>query len=781
MKAWHGGILLCLALLAAAAFVVHRLSFVSAQDTVIRVEPTSQSVGVGDSFVVRIMLDNVTNLGSYEFTIRYDQSLVSFQSATNGTFLGSTGRQVYCPNPILDPTAGTVRFGCSTIGTQNGVDGSGELATLTFNALADGASPMDFVMVSLSDPLSADIPAAAENGSVIIGSATPRPTSTPVTPTPSPTAGPTCEDSPGGVVACLSPAGQTAFNGDTFNVELVINNVAGLGAFQASVEFDPVVASYVSGAYGPFLGSSGRGVSCDAPDPVDNKVRLVCRTLGALPPGPHGNGVLATLTFSGIREGIGLMSLSDFMLTDIEANTIPTDALLGASVVVVPAPTPTPGPSPTPSDTPTPTKTASPTPTFTVGPSRTPTSTWTPRPTWTPSPTPTAGPSPTSTPPGGPVTVRLASLAQNASLGVPFNIVIMVDNAIDLGAYEVTLGFDPAALQFVDAQDASFLGSSGRLVSCQDADSIGASARKVCTTLGPEPEGPNGSGTLASFTFVPLQMGQTQVTLQRAILTDPMATVMTVIRGGAGTIAIGPAPTPTETPLPTNTYTPGPSPTPTITPTEGPPTATPTFVPGAPVVFVDPPSQDVALGDFFIVDIVASNIDNLGAYEFTVQFDPNVLTLSGVSNGPFLGSTGRPVFCPPPTGDNGRLRFGCVTTGSAPGASGTGLLAEIVFQASGPGRSSIGFSTMALADPLGKTMNAAVANGSVFVSGVGGTAAPNGQPRYFAVAALLTGMVGLLARPASMRLRGGRRLRRIAGDGRQMFEFVSSFLRRIIR
>ena len=404
------------------------------------------------------------------------------------------------------------------------------------------------------------------------------------------------------------------------------------------------------------------------------------------------------------------------MLTDPQGNILPLDSPVGGSVVVLPAPTPTPGPSPTPTDTPTPTESPFPTPTFTVGPSPTPTITRTPRPTATPSPTPTVGPTPTRTSVPGPATVRAAPVSQEANVGVPFTVDIVIDNAANLGAYELTLGFDPALLQYISVRNGSFLGSSGRSVYCLPPVQNQGSVHLVCLTLGPEPPGPSVSGVLATLTFLPLDTGETQVSIQEVILTDPMATVTAVTIGNDASVTIGPAPTPTETPLPASTDTPGPSPTPTMAGPPATPTATATFVPGSTVILIDPSSQDALVGEFFTVDIMANSISNLGAYEFTLRFNPSVVTYISVSDGGFLGSTGRSIYCPPPLADGLILRFGCVSTGlGLPGATGSGLLAEVVFQAFAPGTSPMELSSMALADPLGGTINAPAGSGSVVV------------------------------------------------------------------
>jgi hypothetical protein len=312
----------------------------------------------------------------------------------------------------------------------------------------------------------------------------------------------------------------------------------------------------------------------------------------------------------------------------------------------------------------------------------------------------------------------------------------------------------------------------------------------VCLTLGPEPPGPSGSGVLATVTFLPVDTGEAQIEIEGVILTDPMATVIDAAEQH-GSVTVGPAPEPTST------HTPGPSPTPTETRTPGPaatPTPTATFVPGTAAVVIDPASQQVLVGQYFTVDLMAQNISNLGAYEFTLVFNPSIINYVSVSNGWFLGSTGRSVFCPTPIADGWILRFGCVTTGvGIPGASGSGQLAQVVFRAAAPGTTVLYLDKkdgVALADPLGVTINAAVVGGSVSVFAPGATSGGSDfRPGFLAAAAVLTGTVGLLLRPGTARAEGRRfgRMRRRwrlssgpAWDGRRMVGFMKSLWRRII-
>ncbi len=93
---------------------------------------------------------------------------------------------------------------------------------------------------------------------------------------------------------------------------------------------------------------------------------------------------------------------------------------------------------------------------------------------------------------------------------------------------------------------------------------------------------------------------------------------------------------------------------------------------------VSPTSQTLPSGTEVVVDIYGDNIVSLAAYEFELAFEPGVLGFISVTNGPFLGSTGRSVMCLPPIPDVGSVRFGCITAPPPPdGPTGSGLLATV--------------------------------------------------------------------------------------------------------
>jgi hypothetical protein len=83
-------------------------------------------------------------------------------------------------------------------------------------------------------------------------------------------------------------------------------------------------------------------------------------------------------------------------------------------------------------------------------------------------------------------------------------------------------------------------------------------------------------------------------------------------------------------------------------------------------------------GELLIVERVfnANDPDGLGAYEFQIKFDHKIFDIL-VEDASFLGSTGRTVDCTMTIISENDIRFGCVSYGTGPGPTGSGVLANI--------------------------------------------------------------------------------------------------------
>lgn len=107
-------------------------------------------VAVGQSFPVQVHIDDVANLGAFEFRFISNLAVAATQASTIqvGDFLGSTNRTT--GELRLDQGSGPV-YGVYSYGTANGPSGSGLLATLSVRAVGAGNSILALEDVQITD------------------------------------------------------------------------------------------------------------------------------------------------------------------------------------------------------------------------------------------------------------------------------------------------------------------------------------------------------------------------------------------------------------------------------------------------------------------------------------------------------------------------------------------------------------------------------------------------------------------------------------------------------
>ncbi|OHA78670.1 MAG: hypothetical protein A3B07_00495 [Candidatus Yonathbacteria bacterium RIFCSPLOWO2_01_FULL_43_27] len=125
----------------------------------------------GETITLTIAVNNVTDLFSTAFYIQYDPAVISFVSAQKGTFLeqggGTTTLLTSANNGVL-----IVGYSRQAVGgVSTGVNGSGNIMTLTFNALSNGTSNITFLNNSLCSSVGfvcTEIPASWSNTTVTV-------------------------------------------------------------------------------------------------------------------------------------------------------------------------------------------------------------------------------------------------------------------------------------------------------------------------------------------------------------------------------------------------------------------------------------------------------------------------------------------------------------------------------------------------------------------------------------------------------------------------------------
>ena len=507
--------------------------------TVLCFEPQDQATGSAP-VNVDIVLASVNNLGGFEFTAQYDANVVSFTNITLGPFLGSSGRPVNCvaPQPIPPDK---IRLSCVTLGVSPaGASGSGVLATLTFTPIISGTSQLSFADSTLvapdASPIAVDDSATGNifvdcgagcptltptltpsNTPTATNTSSPTPTLTPLsggTPCgscPTPTLTPTVL--PGSTIVRVAPANLTVQEQDEFDSFVMIDNVSDLGSFDVRVSYDATKLQALSIEPGPFLGTGGGQLSC-IPELTSGSARLGCVTLGSFD-GADGSGLLVKLRFSTVAPGDGVpLTLGPVQITDPSGDFMPIAGLQHGTVDVIPC--------------------GGPCPTFTA--------------TSTPG-TPTATP----TPDGSQTALLFSPGAQTVPFGAEFNVDVNVQNVFNLGAYQAELEWAPNRFEFVSVQQSSFLGSTGRTVSCQqpivDVDDIVNPSvvvlRISCNTLGATPPGPNGNGLLVRVRLRNTGSGTTAISFSEdSGLSDPQGDEIFAVHLNDALVTTG-APTPT--------------------------------------------------------------------------------------------------------------------------------------------------------------------------------------------------------------------------------------------
>jgi hypothetical protein len=106
------------------------------------IEPVETFANAGSTFSLDVVVNDAADLGAFEFELLYDPACITAIDANLGPFLGSTGRSFAEVGPTI--TSGSVTYGGYSWGSASGPNGSGVLASVTFEA---GSSECDSAVV----------------------------------------------------------------------------------------------------------------------------------------------------------------------------------------------------------------------------------------------------------------------------------------------------------------------------------------------------------------------------------------------------------------------------------------------------------------------------------------------------------------------------------------------------------------------------------------------------------------------------------------------------------
>ncbi|HEX5108013.1 MAG TPA: cohesin domain-containing protein [Vicinamibacterales bacterium] len=118
-------------------------------------------------------------------------------------------------------------------------------------------------------------------------------------------------------------------------------------------------------------------------------------------------------------------------------------------------------------------------------------------------------------------------------------------------------------------------------------------------------------------------------------------------------------------------------------------TPTPTAVPTGGQIMLAPQALDVRVGTGALaVPIVVTDVSRLSSATLTITYNPAVLRVAAVQQGNFISRPGGPVAFTEDHAKPGRIDVVLLRTGDSTGASGSGSLAYVLFDAIAPGPTS---------------------------------------------------------------------------------------------
>jgi hypothetical protein len=148
---------------------------------------------------------------------------------------------------------------------------------------------------------------------------------------------------------------------------------------------------------------------------------------------------------------------------------------------------------------------------------------------------------------------------------------------------------------------------------------------------------------------------------------------------------------------------------------------------GAATLSFNESSPTVNSGQSFSLDVTISGVSDLADYQFNVGYQPTILKVLSVQEGPFLATAGPTLFIPGTISNSSGqvLSIADGIQGNGAGASGSGTLVRVDFMATGTGMSSLTLFDVTLLDSNLAGISAQTVASQVTVNGVSGAPEPS--------------------------------------------------------
>ena len=356
--------------------------------SMVNIAPPFSSAGVGLPITVTVSIANVNNLGSFQFTLRYDSAKVSVQGIRLAEFPSSTGR-VFTPiGPNIDNQNGQASFGAYSTGTTpGGPSGGGGLAYVRLLPLSSGTPVLQLEGVQIGSANGTAINVVTQNGIIQINACVGdfdndgdvdildvqrvayRWNSRSGQPlyeaqydidqdgdidildlqTVAYRWGSRCNQSTTQVAALTSvqapaslaiePSEGTVTVGEIFTRSVTIKNAEDMGAFEFTLQYNKSALKVRKVTLGSFPSSTGRTFTALDPliDEASGKVTFGAYSIGSTPNGANGQGVIAIIEFLALAEGSSNLLFEHAQIVTRAALSQPIESLVPAALTILPA------------------------------------------------------------------------------------------------------------------------------------------------------------------------------------------------------------------------------------------------------------------------------------------------------------------------------------------------------------------------------------------------------------------------------------------------------------
>ena len=120
------------------------------------------------------------------------------------------------------------------------------------------------------------------------------------------------------------------------------------------------------------------------------------------------------------------------------------------------------------------------------------------------------------------------------------------------------------------------------------------------------------------------------------------------------------------------------------------------------ILYLEPANLTITPSKNFTVELKTASIVNLKGYSVTLSYDPVLLSLQEVREGPFFSSEGETFFYNHIDGKEGKVLIDCAILGRDLSVSGGGTLATLSFTSLKAGSTSITFKLTDTRDTYNK-------------------------------------------------------------------------------